>query len=158
MMLSAGYSYEKAVDQDHFLGREKTIVLFSQVLSDRKKSWHFNQSVLFLEFLMGLREYACSPWGMPTYNIFGWQRPCYLLQDGYAETFAGLMESTDWDKYGAHSGNPRCADCMVHSGYEASAVNHTFSSMDGLFATVRAILFSGRYPSGKFKRINSLFP
>jgi len=158
MMLSAGYSYEKAADQDHFLGREKTIVLFSQVLSDRKKSWHFNQSVLFLEFLMGLREYACSPWGMPTYNIFGWQRPCYLLQDGYAETFAGLMESTDWDKYGAHSGNPRCADCMVHSGYEASAVNHTFSSMDGLFATVRAILFSGRYPSGKFKRINSLFP
>jgi hopanoid biosynthesis associated radical SAM protein HpnH len=146
MMLSAGYSYENAADQNHFLGKQKTKALFNQILSDRKKSWHFNQSLLFLEFLMGLREYACAPWGMPTYNIFGWQKPCYLLQDGYAETFAELMDNTDWDKYGAHSGNSRCADCMVHSGYEASAVNHTFSSIDGLRATVRAMLFKGVRP------------
>jgi hopanoid biosynthesis associated radical SAM protein HpnH len=150
MMLSPGYSYENAADQDHFLGKGKTRTLFRQVLSDRKKDWHFNQSVLFLEFLMGLREYACTPWGMPTYNIFGWQKPCYLLQDGYAETFAELMDNTDWDNYGANSGNPRCADCMVHSGYEASAVNHTFSSIEGLSATVRAMFFGGRYPSGRF--------
>jgi hopanoid biosynthesis associated radical SAM protein HpnH len=151
MMISAGYGYEKATDQDHFLGKERTIALFRQVLSDRKKTWRFNQSVLFLEFLMGLRDYACSPWGMPTYNLFGWQKPCYLLQDGYAGTFAELMENTNWDKYGARSGNLRCADCMVHSGYEASAVNHTFSSIDGLCATVRAMFFSGQYPSEKPK-------
>lgn len=152
MMLSAGYSYENAADQNHFLGKEKTKDLFKQVLSDRKKSWHFNQSALFLEFLMGLREYACTPWGMPTYNIFGWQKPCYLLQDGYTETFAELMNDTNWDDYGTHSGNSHCADCMVHSGYEASAVHHTFNSFDGMWATVRAMFFSGRYPSTKLKR------
>jgi hypothetical protein len=95
-------------------------------------------SPLFLEFLMGKRDYACTPWGMPTYNVFGWQKPCYLLQDGYVETFAELMKSTEWSKYGTESGNPKCANCMVHSGYEASAVNHTFGSLRGLWATARA--------------------
>ena len=80
-------------------------------------------SPLFLEFLMGKRNYTCTPWGMPTYNIFGWQKPCYLLQDGYADTFAELMAATEWENYGTESGNPKCANCMVHSGYEASAVN-----------------------------------
>ena len=93
---------------------------------------------------MGKRDYECTPWGMPTYNIFGWQKPCYLLQDGYAETFDELMEATEWEKYGTESGNPKCANCMVHSGYEASAVDHTFSSLGGFFATVRAT-FSSRY-------------
>ncbi len=87
MMLSPGYSYDKAPDRDHFLGRSATRELFRKLLSHRKRRWHFNQSPLFLEFLMGLRDYECTPWGMPTYNIFGWQKPCYLLQDGYAETF-----------------------------------------------------------------------
>jgi hopanoid biosynthesis associated radical SAM protein HpnH len=142
MMLSPGYSYDKAPDQRHFLGRARTKRLFASILSDRKKRWVFNQSPLFLEFLMGVRDYACTPWGMPTYNVFGWQKPCYLLQDGYADTFDELMESTRWDRYGRESGNPKCANCMVHSGYEASAVDHTFSSIGGFFATVKATLFN----------------
>ncbi len=145
MMLSPGYSYDKAPDQQHFLGKEKTRRLFRLILSNREKKWRFNQSPLFLEFLMGTRNYACTPWGMPTYNIFGWQKPCYLLQDGYADTFAELMESTEWHKYGGESGNPRCANCMVHSGYEASAVHETFFSLRGFLTTVRATLLSGAY-------------
>jgi len=144
MMLSPGYSYDKAPDQQHFLGRARTRRLFRAMLSNRRKRWVFNQSPLFLEFLMGKRDYPCTPWGMPTYNIFGWQKPCYLLQDGYADTFQELMKSTDWDKYGTESGNPKCANCMVHSGYEASAVNDTFGSWKGFWATVRAT-FSTQY-------------
>jgi hypothetical protein len=86
---------------------------------------------------MGKRHYACTPWGMPTYNLFGWQKPCYLLQDGYADTFAELMEATNWENYGTESGNPKCANCMVHSGYEASAVHDQFSTWRGFFATVK---------------------
>jgi len=138
MMLSPGYSYEKAPDQKHFLGRARTRRLFRAILSNRKKSWQFNQSKLFLEFLMGKRNYACTPWGMPTYNVFGWQKPCYLLQDGYADTFQELMDSVEWKNYGTESGNPKCANCMVHSGYEASAVDHTFSGLGGLLAAVKA--------------------
>jgi hypothetical protein len=145
MMLSPGYSYDKAPDQQHFLGRKKTRRLFSTILSNRKKRWVFNQSPLFLEFLMGKRHYSCTPWGMPTYNIFGWQKPCYLLADGYADTFAELMETTSWESYGTESGNRKCANCMVHSGYEASAVNDTFSSLGGLWATIRSIFFNGGY-------------
>jgi len=145
MMLSPGYSYDKAPDQQHFLGKSKTKKLFGKILSNRRKGWVFNQSPLFLEYLMGRRHYACTPWGMPTYNIFGWQKPCYLLQDGYADTFAELMEATKWEQYGTESGNPRCANCMVHSGYEASAVDDTFGSLKGFLSTVRATLFGGRY-------------
>jgi hopanoid biosynthesis associated radical SAM protein HpnH len=145
MMLSPGYSYDKAPDQEHFLGREKTRDLFRRILSNRKKRWVFNQSPLFLEFLMGRRDYECTPWGMPTFNIFGWQKPCYLLQDGYADTFAELMEATRWERYGHASGNPKCANCMVHSGYEASSVEHAFGSPRGLFAMAKATLFGGRY-------------
>jgi hypothetical protein len=94
---------------------------------------------------MGKRHYACTPWGMPTYNIFGWQKPCYLLADGYVETFGELMEQTKWAEYGTESGNPKCANCMVHSGYEASAVDDTFGSIKGFLATVRATLFGGTY-------------
>jgi len=137
MMLSPGYSYDKAPDQKHFLGRARTRRLFRAILANRKKSWKFNQSPLFLEFLMGKRNYACTPWGMPTYNVFGWQKPCYLLQDGYTDTFQELMDSTEWENYGTESGNPKCANCMVHSGYEASAVDHTFSGWRGLWATVK---------------------
>jgi len=144
MMLSPGYSYDKAPDQKHFLGRARTRRLFRAILSNRKKSWRFNQSPLFLEFLMGKRHYTCTPWGMPTYNIFGWQKPCYLLQDGYADTFEELMSATEWESYGTESGNPRCANCMVHCGYETSAVDHTFSSLEGVAATVKAT-FSTAY-------------
>jgi hopanoid biosynthesis associated radical SAM protein HpnH len=141
LMLSPGYTYDKAPDQEHFLSRKKTRRLFREILSNREKKWKFNMSPLFLEFLMGRREYQCTPWGMPTYNIFGWQKPCYLLQDGYADTFDELIHETRWERYGYESGNPKCANCMVHSGYEASAVNHTFGSLAGFLATVRATLF-----------------
>src|SRR5882757_8410957 len=148
MMLSPGYSYDKAPDQKHFLGKHKTRDLFNKILSNRKtgkKGWRFNQSPLFLEYLMGKRNYVCTPWGMPTYNVFGWQKPCYLLADGYADTFQELLDTTSWASYGTESGNPKCANCMVHSGYEATAVNHTFSSIGGLLATAKATLFGGSY-------------
>lgn len=144
-MLSPGYAYEKAPDQKNFLKRQKTNELFEMILSNRKdgkQKWRFNQSPLFLEFLMGTRQYECTPWGMPTYNIFGWQKPCYLLQEGYVDTFSELIDETEWERYGHSSGNPKCANCMVHSGYEASAVNHTFASVGGMFATVKAMLFN----------------
>jgi hopanoid biosynthesis associated radical SAM protein HpnH len=142
MMLSPGYSYDKAPDQKHFLGRARTRRLFRAILSNRKPTWRFNQSMLFLEFLMGKRDFRCTPWGMPTYSIFGWQKPCYLLQDGYADTFNELMTTTEWDNFGTESGNPKCANCMVHSGYEASGVDYTFGSLKGLFAAAKATLFT----------------
>jgi hopanoid biosynthesis associated radical SAM protein HpnH len=142
MMLSPGYSYDKAPDQQHFLGKAKTRKLFTKILSNRKKNWRFNQSVLFLEYLMGKRHYKCTPWGMPAYNIFGWQKPCYLLQDGYVDSFKELIDTTEWERYGTESGNKKCANCMVHSGYEASAVDDTFGSVRGLAATIKGMLFS----------------
>jgi hopanoid biosynthesis associated radical SAM protein HpnH len=141
LMVSPGYAYSKAPDQDHFLDREGTRGLFRSILAQRKRRWQFNLSPLFIEFLIGERDFACTPWGMPTYNVFGWQKPCYLLQDGYTESFQELLGETAWERYGTGSGNPRCAQCMVHSGYEASAVDFTFSSWRGLLATARAIMF-----------------
>jgi hopanoid biosynthesis associated radical SAM protein HpnH len=138
MMLSPGYSYDKAPDQKHFLGRARTRRLFRAILSNRKKGWRFNQSPLFLEYLMGKRNYNCTPWGMPTFNLFGWQKPCYLLQDGYADSFKELMETTEWERYGTESGNPQCANCMVHCGYEPTSVDDTFGSLRGFVATVKA--------------------
>jgi hopanoid biosynthesis associated radical SAM protein HpnH len=145
MMVSPGYAYDKAPDQKSFLKRKSTNELFEMILSNRKdgrRRWRFNQSPLFLEFLMGRRDYECTPWGNPTYNIFGWQKPCYLLQEGYADTFRELMEGTDWAAYGRASGNPKCQNCMVHCGYEPSAVDHTFASFGGMFATVKAMIFN----------------
>ena len=138
MMVAPGYTYDKAPDQKNFLGRARSRRLFRAILANRKKSWRFNASPMYMEFLMGKRDFTCTPWGMPTYNIFGWQKPCYLLQDGYADSFAELMEATEWSHYGTESGNPKCANCMVHSGYEASGVNYTFGSLKGLWATAKA--------------------
>jgi hopanoid biosynthesis associated radical SAM protein HpnH len=154
MMVSPGYSYDKAPDQQHFLGRARTRRLFRAILSNRSSDWRFNMSPLFLEFLMGKREYSCTPWGMPTYNIFGWQKPCYLLQDGYAETFDELISSTEWQSYGTESGNPKCANCMVHSGYEASAVNDNFGSLSGFLATARAYLFHSYKDEGALRLLD----
>ena len=131
MMVSPGYSYAKAPDQDHFLEREKTNRLFSRILSNKKRGWRFNQSPLFLRFLMGKEDFECTPWGNPLYTIFGWQRPCYLLQEGYASSFQELMDDTDWSLYGKESGNPACQDCMVHSGHEPTAVHATFTTWRG---------------------------
>ncbi|HKF61176.1 MAG TPA: adenosyl-hopene transferase HpnH, partial [Dongiaceae bacterium] len=124
--ISPGYAYERAPDQQHFLNRNKTKQLFRDILSRGKgaKAWSFSQSGLFLDFLAGNQTYHCTPWGNPTRTVFGWQRPCYLLGEGYAKTFTELMEETDWDSYG--TGNyEKCADCMVHSGFEATAVADT---------------------------------
>jgi hopanoid biosynthesis associated radical SAM protein HpnH len=140
MMLSPGYSYDKAPDQQHFTGRERNQAMFRKLLSNRDPKWRFNMSMLFLEFLMGKRNFECTPWGMPAYSIFGWQKPCYLQQDGYADTYQELLDSTDWSKYGYESGNPKCANCMLHSGYEASAVHYTFT-IPGIVATVKSMLF-----------------
>ena len=121
--VSPGYAYERAPDQQHFLNREKTKQLFRDVFRRGRqgRNWSFSQSSLFLDFLAGNQTYHCTPWGNPTRTVFGWQRPCYLLGEGYAKTFKELMDETDWDAYG--TGNyEKCADCMVHSGYEATAV------------------------------------
>jgi hopanoid biosynthesis associated radical SAM protein HpnH len=121
--LSPGYAYERAPDQQHFLNRSRTKRLFRDIFANKRRAsrWGLFQSGLFLDFLAGNQTYHCTPWGNPTRTVFGWQRPCYLLGEGYAKTFKELMEDTDWDSYG--TGNyEKCADCMVHSGFEASAV------------------------------------
>jgi len=125
--VSPGYAYERAPDQEHFLNRRRTKELFREIFKrDPRRRWSFNQSSLFLDFLAGNQSYHCTPWGNPTRNYFGWQRPCYLLGEGYAKTFKELMEETDWDSYG--TGNyEKCANCMVHSGYEATAVMDSVS-------------------------------
>ncbi len=140
MMISPGYAYEKAPDQDHFLQRAQTVELFRRTLARPKRGWVFNQSPLFLEFLKGNWDLECTPWGNPTYNIFGWQRPCYLQQESYCGTYQELLETTDWSAYGRQSGNPKCRDCMVHCGYEPTAVAQTFNSLRGLAAAARFTL------------------
>ena len=125
--VSPGYAYERAPNQEHFLNREKTKNLFRDVFRFGKgRKWRFSQSSLFLDFLAGNQSYKCTPWGNPTRNVFGWQKPCYLLAEGYASSFKSLMEETDWNSYG--TGNyEKCADCMVHCGYEPTAVLDTLN-------------------------------
>ena len=125
--VSPGFAYERAPDQEHFLNRKKTKELFREIFRYGKgRNWRFSHSSLYLDFLAGNQQYRCTPWGNPTYNIFGWQRPCYLLAEGYASSFRELMEETDWDRYG--TGNyEKCADCMAHCGYEPTAVADTLA-------------------------------
>jgi hopanoid biosynthesis associated radical SAM protein HpnH len=146
LMISPGYGYASAPDQAHFLSREQTQALFRELLHGGKRSWRFHQTPLFLEFLQGGFALDCTPWGNPTYNVFGWQRPCYLLSDGACASFRELMESTDWSAYGPHNGDRRCTDCMVHCGYEPSAVAATFGSWRGFWATARVALARARNP------------
>ncbi len=129
MMISPAYAYEKAPDQQHFLGVEQTHKLFSTAFADgRRKRWRLNHSPLFLDFLEGKVDFSCTAWGIPSYSIFGWQRPCYLMSDGYASTYKELLETTDWDRYGRGK-DPRCDNCMAHCGYEPTAVRATGSSL-----------------------------
>ncbi len=124
MMVSPGYSYSKAPDQEHFLKRERTKALFREILAPMRagqKKWNFNHNPLFLDFLTGQKDYDCTPWGSPSYSVLGWQKPCYLLDEGYYSSYQELLDKTDWDNYGHRSGNPKCADCMVHCGYEPTA-------------------------------------
>jgi hopanoid biosynthesis associated radical SAM protein HpnH len=127
LTISPGYAYERAPDQQHFLNRQKTRSLFRDIFSrDKKRQWRFSQSSLFLNFLAGNETYHCTPWSNPTRNVFGWQKPCYLLGEGFVRSFKELMETTEWDSYGTGR-YEKCADCMVHCGYEGTAVDDTFS-------------------------------
>jgi len=136
--MSPGYAYERAPDQEHFLNRRKTKELFRKVFALGKgKNWKFMHSTLFLDFLAGNQEYHCTPWGMPTRNIFGWQKPCYLIGEGYAKTYKELMETTDWDLYGTGR-YEKCADCMAHCGYEPTAAADSIAHpIKSLIAAIR---------------------
>jgi hopanoid biosynthesis associated radical SAM protein HpnH len=139
MMISPAYAYEKAPDQEHFLGVRQTRELFKAAFADgRRKKWRLNHSPLFLDFLEGKEDFQCTPWGIPSYSLFGWQRPCYLMGDGYTETYKELLETTDWDQYG-RGNDPRCANCMAHCGYEPTAV---VASTQSLKQSLRALVQS----------------
>jgi hypothetical protein len=129
IMVSPGYSYHHAPRQDVFLARSASKRLFREIFKrgrGRARRWEFNHSGLFLDFLAGNQAYQCTPWSMPTYNIFGWQRPCYLLSDeGYAPSFRSLLQDTPWEQYGVGR-NPACDNCMAHCGYEGTAVDDAF--------------------------------
>jgi hopanoid biosynthesis associated radical SAM protein HpnH len=142
--ISPGYAYERAPDQGHFLNRRKTKELFRQVFALGKgKKWDLMHSSLFLDFLAGNREYHCTPWGMPTRNMFGWQKPCYLLGEGYAKTYKELMETTDWDSYGTGR-YEKCANCMAHCGYEPTAAHASISNpLNALWTAVRGVRTAG---------------
>jgi hopanoid biosynthesis associated radical SAM protein HpnH len=138
MMLSPAYAYEKAPDQEHFLGVEQTHRLFGAAFADgRRRRWRLNHSPLFLDFLEGKVDYQCTAWGIPSYSVFGWQRPCYLMADGYAATYRELVETTDWERYG-RGRDPRCANCMAHCGYEPTAVVATMTSLRESLRALRA--------------------
>ena len=144
--LSPGFAYERAPDQAHFLNRQKTKSFFRKVWAigkDRGSKWNLSHSPMFLDFLLGNQEMMCTPWGMPTRNVFGWQKPCYLLGEGYAQSYSELIATTDWDKYG--TGNyEKCADCMAHCGYEPTAANIAFSNpFKMLKLAVRGLRTSG---------------
>jgi hopanoid biosynthesis associated radical SAM protein HpnH len=129
MMISPAYAYEKAPDQDHFLGVTETRELFRKAFAGgRRRRWRLNHSPLFLDFLEGRVDFSCTAWAIPSYSLLGWQRPCYLMADGYAATYRELLETTEWERYGRDR-DPRCANCMAHCGYEPTAVLATMSSL-----------------------------
>jgi hopanoid biosynthesis associated radical SAM protein HpnH len=139
MQISPGYAYTKAPDQEHFLGVEQTRALFSKAFADgRRKKWRLNHSPLFLDFIEGKRDFECTPWGIPSYSLLGWQKPCYLLDDGYAETWQEYLDTTDFKAYG-RGNDPRCNNCMAHCGYEPTAV---LATMGSLKETIRAAVGS----------------
>jgi hopanoid biosynthesis associated radical SAM protein HpnH len=136
MMVSPAYAYQKAPDQEHFLGVTEARELFRKAFADgRRRRWRLSHSPLFLDFLEGRVDFPCTAWGIPSYSLFGWQRPCYLMADGYAATYQELLEDTDWDSYG-RGRDPRCANCMAHCGYEPTAV---LASMSSLRESIRAL-------------------
>jgi hopanoid biosynthesis associated radical SAM protein HpnH len=142
--VSPGYAYERAPDQEHFLNRKKTKELFRSIFAlGKNRNWTLMHSTLFLDFLAGNRDFHCTPWGMPTRNVFGWQKPCYLLGEGYVTSFKELMENTDWDSYGTGK-YEKCANCMAHCGYEPTAAQVAFARpLNALWTRLRGIKTSG---------------
>jgi hopanoid biosynthesis associated radical SAM protein HpnH len=139
MMISPAYAYEKAPDQEHFLGVTETRELFKKAFDNgNRKRWRLNHSPMFLDFLEGKKDFACTAWGIPSYSLLGWQKPCYLMSDGYVQTYKELIEETDWDAYGRGK-DPRCANCMAHCGYEPSAVLATMGSLRESIRAARGI-------------------
>ena len=135
MQISPAYAYEKAPDQEHFLGVTETRELFRKAFDNgNRKRWRLNHTPLFLDFLEGKQDFGCTAWGIPSYSLLGWQKPCYLMADGYVKTYKELIETTDWDSYGRGK-DPRCSNCMAHCGYEPSAV---LATMNSLRETIRA--------------------
>ncbi|MGW3493500.1 adenosyl-hopene transferase HpnH [Streptomyces sp. NPDC001020] len=144
MMLSPAYAYEKAPDQEHFLGVQQTRELFKKAFSGgNRRRWRLNQSPLFLDFLEGKVDFPCTAWAIPSYSLFGWQKPCYLMSDGYVATYRQLLEETDWDQYGRGK-DPRCANCMAHCGYEPTAVLATMGSLKESLRAARETMTSGK--------------
>jgi hopanoid biosynthesis associated radical SAM protein HpnH len=138
--VASAFRYADAPDQEHFFGRKRTQEFFKELLGKNKKGrWDISHSPLYLEFLQGRRDYECTPWGNPNYSVLGWQKPCYLLDDGYAESFNELMDTTHWEDYG-HKNNPKCADCTAHCGYEATAVEDATSSLKNMIVSARAAM------------------
>lgn len=148
MTLSPGFAYAAAPDQAGFLQREKVERLFCQVLAPPRRGWRLNQTPLFLLFLQGKYKLDCTPWGTPTYNVFGWQKPCYLLDEAYCGSFRELLDTTDWSLHGPQSGQPSCEHCMVHCGYEPTAVHATLGTWNGLINTLRWWLWPDRKTMG----------
>ena len=138
--VASAFRYADAPDQEHFFGRKRTQEFFKELLGKNKKGrWDISHSPLYLEFLQGRRDYECTPWGNPNYSVLGWQKPCYLLDDGYAESFNEMMDTTHWEDYG-HKNNPKCADCTAHCGYEATAVEDATSSLKNMIVSARAAM------------------
>ena len=129
MQISPGYAYERAPDQEHFLGVERTRAIFRDAFADgRRKKWRLNHSPLFLDFLEGIVDFPCTAWAIPSYSVLGWQRPCYLMNDGYVRSYRDLLDTTEWSQYG-RGRDPRCENCMAHCGYEPTAVIATTKSL-----------------------------
>lgn len=139
MTLASAFRYPDAPDQEHFFGRKRTFEFFRELLEKNQKGrWDLNHSPFYLEFLQGKRDYQCTPWGNPNYSVLGWQRPCYLLDEGYADSFKELMEETNWDGYG-HQNHPKCADCTAHCGYEATAAEDATANLKNMIQSAAVV-------------------
>jgi len=139
MTVASAFQYADAPDQDHFPGRQKTMDFFKELLGKNKnRRWEFNHSPLYLEFLQGQRDYDCTPWGNPSYSVLGWQKPCYLFDEGYTQSFDELMETTEWENYG-HRNNKKCQDCTAHCGYEPTAVEDSTRGLKNMLTSAKAV-------------------
>jgi hopanoid biosynthesis associated radical SAM protein HpnH len=139
--MSPGYDYPNAPNQKVFMQRGQMIAKFEELLAlPDRKDWNFIDSPLFLDFLQGKVAMQCTAWGNPCRTVMGWQRPCYLMNEGYVPTFKQLMEETEWDRYG-YGRDARCTNCMAHCGYEATAVEATLKNpVHGVRAGMAALL------------------